>query len=119
MAEAIQVNAPYLRKVINKLAQAGIVESQRGKGGGLRLLIAPDKLTLLAVINATNPIQRIISCPLGQKDHLELCPLHSELDEAIAHIIKLLANRTIGELLATRKKPSQCSFSKCDDLYQL
>ena len=119
ISEAIHVNAPYLRKVINKLRDAEIVEAQRGKGGGIILAIEPDQLTMLDVVNATDPIQRYDRCPLGLSDHLNLCPLHSELDDAIAQIQKVLGRRTIGELLSARKSPTRCEFPKLEELFQL
>lgn len=119
ISEAIQVNAPYLRKVVNKLRDAEIVEAQRGKGGGIRLKMAPDELTILDVLNATDPMQRYERCPLGLPDHVKLCPLHSEMDEAIAQIEKVLGSRTIGQLLATRRSASRCDFPKSEDVYQL
>jgi Rrf2 family protein len=119
LAAAVQVNAPYLRKVINKLRDAKIVVAQRGKGGGIRLCVDPDRLTLLDVINATDPIQRYQRCPLGLPDHLRLCPLHAELDEAIAHVEKVLGSRTIGQLLATRPSATRCGFPQSETLHQL
>lgn len=120
MAENIQVTAPYLRKVINKLRDAKIVVAQRGKGGGIRLCVEPEDLTILDILNATDPIKRYESCPLGLPDHMKLCPLHSELDEAIAHVEKVLGSRTIAELLATRKSPTRCGFPETkEELYQL
>lgn len=119
MASAIQVNAPYLRKVINKLRDAGIVEAQRGKGGGIRLKVDTAELTILDVLNATDSLQRIESCPLGLPDHLKLCPLHDELDNAIAHVEEVLGSRTIADLLATRRNANRCDFPKTEELYQL
>ena len=119
IAEAIQVNAPYLRKVINKLRDAKLVVAQRGKGGGISLQVDPTELTLLDVINATDPIKRIERCPLGLPEHVKLCPLHTELDEIIAQIEQTLRSRTISELLSTRSKPSHCDFPRAEELYQL
>ena len=119
MAHAVQVNVPYLRKVINKLCDAGIVEAQRGKGGGIILRADPDELTILDVVNATEPIRRIESCPLGLPDHLKLCSLHADLDEAIALVEKVLSSRTIGQLLSTRRSATRCGFPKPEEVYQL
>lgn len=120
MSEAIQVNPPYLRKVFDRLRAADIVSTQRGTGGGVVLEIAPDDLTILDIVNAVDPVQRIERCPLGLPDHMDLCPLHSELDQAISQIEESLGRHTIGELLAKRKrKADQCEFPKEQDLYQL
>ncbi len=119
LSEGIHVNAPYLRKVIDKLRESEIVGAQRGTGGGIYLMSDPAELTMLDVLNAVEPLKRIESCPLGRPDHLKLCPLHSELDEAIGHIRKLLSSRTIAELLTARRNHSRCGFPKLEELCQL
>ncbi len=120
IAEETGVNAPYLRKVLNRLRDAGIVETQRGSGGGVTLVVQPDLLTILDVLNAVDPITRIKQCPLGQAEHLELCPLHSELDKAIGQIEIALSQKTIGELLQSKcSQNSQCNFPRSADCYKL
>ena len=119
MSEAIRVNAPYLRKVLNRLRDNGIVESHRGTGGGIYLAFDPDDLTLLDVLNAIDPLRRIETCPLGLPDHLKLCPLHSELDAAISKIEQVLGARSIGELLSTRRSAGRCGFPRMEELFQL
>ncbi len=119
MSREIRVNAPYLRKVIDKLRDNELVGSQRGTGGGVFLTVDPNNLTILDVLNAVDPIQRIRSCPLGLAGHTKLCPFHSELDAAMAKIEELLGSRTIGELLSIRRSSGRCGFPKLQDLYQL
>ena len=119
ISEAIRVNAPYLRKVINRLRDQGIVVAQRGTGGGICLAVDLNDLTLLDVLNAVDPIQRIERCPLGLPSHIKLCPLHSELDSAITQIEQLLGARSIGEPLATRRSAGRCEFPNLEELLQL
>ena len=119
LAEAIQVNVPYLRKVLEKLREAGLVEAQRGASGGLKLVVDPEEITLLDIINAIDPIQHFEGCPLGLPDHIKLCPLHADLEEAICQTEKLLSSRTIGELLSQRRYSSRCSFPKEQEVFQL
>lgn len=120
MSEATGVNAPYLRKVLNRLRDAGIVETQRGSGGGVTLVVKPDTLTILDVLNAVDPITRIEQCPLGDAEHLKLCPLHSELDEAIGQIESVLGHKTISELLPSKSsKNGLCEFPRSADCYKL
>ena len=110
MAEAIGVNAPYLRKVIKKLGDAEIVDVQRGSGGGITLVSDPRELTLLDVLNAVSPVQHFEGCPLGLPEHVRLCGLHAELEAAICHVEEVLASRSIAELIAQRRSSAQCKF---------
>ncbi|MBZ5497298.1 MAG: Rrf2 family transcriptional regulator [Acidobacteriia bacterium] len=101
IAAATHVPAGYLSKVLQALGRANLVSSQRGLYGGFTLTRGPDTISVLAVVNAVDPIQRIETCPLGLKSHgKELCALHRRLDNAIAHIQKAFAESTIADLLA-------------------
>ena len=101
VAEATQVPAPYLSKVLQGLARAGIVRSQRGIGGGMTLVPEPDKLTIFDVVSAVDPLQRIESCPLGLREHgVRLCALHRRLDNAMSSVEDAFRNSTLADVLA-------------------
>jgi DNA-binding IscR family transcriptional regulator len=60
-----------------------------------------DKITVLEVVNAVEPIQRIRPCPLGLAAHgVRLCPLHKRLDRAFAMVEAAFAESTLAEVLA-------------------
>ena len=101
IASATQVPAGYLSKVLNTLVNAGVVTSQRGLGGGFLLAREAKTISVLEVINAVEPIQRIHECPLKLPAHAgRLCPLHRELDNAIATVEKAFAGCTLASLAA-------------------
>jgi Rrf2 family protein len=112
IAKTTLVPRAYLSKVLQALARGGIVQSQRGLGGGMSLVKAPDKLTILEVVNAVEPIQRIRTCPLGLAAHgTHLCPLHRRVDNALALMEQAFEQTTLGEVLSepTRSIPL-CPF---------
>lgn len=101
IAEATHVPKPYLSKVLQNLGRGDIVRSQRGIGGGVSLVRPPSELTILEVVNAVEPIQRITTCPLGLKSHgKNLCPLHRRMDDAMASVEAAFRNTTLAEVLA-------------------
>ncbi len=101
IASITQVPQAYLSKVLKDLSQKGLVHSQRGMGGGFTLVKSPGELTILEVVNAVDPIQRIKSCPLGISSHgTRLCPLHSRVDCALAGIEEAFGKTTLAEVLA-------------------
>ncbi len=106
IAEETLVPASYLSKVLQELTKAGILTSRRGVGGGFRLAIPADKLTVLEVVNAVDPIRRINTCPLGLKTHAKvLCPLHARLDNAMALVEEALGASTIQEVMSEPGRP--------------
>jgi Rrf2 family protein len=101
IAEATQVPKDYLSKILQGLAKKGIVSTQRGVGGGVSLGRAPEELTILDVVNAVEPIERITVCPLGLKTHgVRLCPLHRRVDDAMALVEGAFGKTTLAEVLA-------------------
>ncbi|WP_439623466.1 RrF2 family transcriptional regulator [Gemmata sp.] len=101
IAEATKVPKDYLSKILQGLAKKGIVQTQRGVGGGVTLARSPDELTILDVVTAVEPIQRITSCPLGLAAHgVKLCPLHKRMDAAMATVEAAFRKTTLAEVLA-------------------
>ena len=99
LAEATKVPRRYLHKVLQDLVQAGLVRSQPGPGGGYALAKSPAKISILDVVNAVAPLERIHQCPLGLPSHTRLCPLHKELDSVYAATEKALGRVTIEGVL--------------------
>lgn len=100
IAEATKVPPGYLSKVLQSLARAGMVSSQRGLGGGFVLSVDPATITMLSVLQATDTsIERITECPLGMKGHENLCALHRKLDIAIAQVHETLESNTIADFV--------------------
>jgi Rrf2 family protein len=101
IASATKTPPAYLAKVLRNLARAGLTQSQRGLHGGSSLARPADEITVYDVIQAVDPIQRITTCPLGLKSHgVNLCPLHSRLDEAIGLVEQAFRNTTLMEVVA-------------------
>ncbi len=100
---AIRTKVPsgYLSKVLQLLTKAGLIRAIRGLHGGYQLRESPDKLTILNVVNAGDPIKRIKTCPLDLPEHGTcLCPLHRRMDDALGEVEKALAASTLAELVA-------------------
>lgn len=101
LASATKTPRRYLHKVLQDMVRAGIVRSQSGPKGGYGLARAPEKITILDVVNAVGQLERIRHCPLGLPSHTSLCPLHQELDRVYAAAEKSLSRVTIAQLVHT------------------
>ncbi len=99
LAEKTKVPRRYLHRVLQDLVAAEMVQSRSGPGGGYELVSSTSELTILDVVNAVSPLERIRRCPLGITSHTKLCPLHAELDRAYAATEAAFAGVTIQALL--------------------
>ncbi|MBX9880196.1 MAG: Rrf2 family transcriptional regulator [Candidatus Obscuribacterales bacterium] len=114
ISAATKVPAAYLSKVLKSLVRADLIQSQRGIGGGFVLSKPPEAVTILQVVSAVDPIQRINTCPLGLKAHgTNLCALHKQLDDATAVIEKAFRDTTIADVLARPTKSIPLCDSTC------
>lgn len=110
LATTTAVPSAYLAKLMQRLVRSKLVVSKRGLHGGFVLAKAPEKLTILDIMNAVEPLQRIHECPLKIRSHgVALCPLHHRLDQAMAMVEKSLRYTTLAELLtAGNGRPTLC-----------
>lgn len=99
LCDQTKVPRRYLHKVLQDLVRSELVRSRSGPGGGYALARIPDAITILDVVNAVAPLERIHHCPLGLPSHKKLCPLHKELDKAYAATEEAFSSVTIGQVL--------------------
>lgn len=99
LASISKVPMNYLAKVLQLLARADLVNGRRGVGGGYKLARPASEITMLDIINAIDPIQRIEGCPLGLENHGVLCPMHRRLDQASQMLIDLFSGATLEDIL--------------------
>ena len=104
LASQTKVPRRYLHKVLQDLVRGGLVNSRPGPGGGYLLVCNPDETSILDVINAVAPLERIHHCPLGLPSHTKLCPLHKELDRAYATTEEAFRRVTIGAIMRSNSE---------------
>jgi Rrf2 family nitric oxide-sensitive transcriptional repressor len=99
LCKQTKVPRRYLHKVLQDLGRGNLVRSRSGPGGGYSLARSAEEITILDVVNAVAPLERIRHCPLGLPSHTSLCPLHKELDKAYAATETAFSRVTIAQLL--------------------
>lgn len=111
IAEDAKVPVDYLAKILRLLARAELVRAQRGRHGGFETARPTNQLTVLEVVSAVDPVQRIKTCPLGLAAHGEnLCPLHRAIDDAARSVEEAFRATTIHSLI----DHEVCKGAMCD-----
>lgn len=101
MQEGIGVNRPFLRKILQKLHKAGILQASKGKGGGFTPARAPEKITLSDLVAALQGPLKLNDCYFDRKlcgSH-GTCQLHGRIDEVETRLTAELDNITIKDLI--------------------
>jgi Rrf2 family protein len=65
VAAALEVPANYLSKILHTLTRAGVVDSERGPGGGYRLARPAARMSIADVVAAVDPGAPGGQCLLG------------------------------------------------------
>ena len=106
VADRYGVSKNHLMKVVHHLARAGLVETRRGKGGGMTLGRPADEIVVGRVLRATEATSgplvecfdaRTNTCPIA-----ESCALHGMLRQAEAAFYDTLDRFTLTDLLAAK-----------------
>lgn len=75
IADALQVSKNHLMKVVNDLARQGLLETTRGRGGGIRLLKPPQAIRIGDVLRHTETDFRVVECFDAATDRCTLTPV--------------------------------------------
>lgn len=101
IARQLGVPRNYLSKTLHRLAQEGVLQSTRGKGGGFRLAVPADRLKLLRVVEPFDDISGERRCLLGRPhcNDRNPCPAHHEWRAVSERVTAFFRDRTVGDLL--------------------
>jgi|YNPBryunderm2012_1023409.scaffolds.fasta_scaffold00291_10 Rrf2 family protein len=101
---AQQIGAPknYLGKLLKVLTDQGLLQSQKGKGGGVRLARSPAHITLWEAMEPFEKVSRWEGCFLGHPlcSDATGCPVHPRWKKVRDAYLEFLQQTTIAELLA-------------------
>jgi Rrf2 family protein len=100
IAEAEVIPRPFLSKVVSHLVTARLVNTMRGKGGGVALARPPEEITLLQVTEAVDGPIGLNHCLLrsGICDADDYCSAHDLWSEIQASFVKDLDAVTMADL---------------------
>ena len=101
VAGAMDIPEPFLAKVSRQLARAKIIQIVQGAKGGYRLLVPPDKLSMLAVVEAVVGGLFLNDCVLNPAScHRSVsCSVHQVWIKAKDQLRQTLAEATFDTLL--------------------
>jgi Rrf2 family protein len=105
LAKPLNCPAAYLSQILSKLKPSGIVNSRRGKNGGVYLARNPKEITLLQVIRAIDGDDFFTRCFLGIEGcgNIEPCPFHKFWSRERGKIQEWLSDMTfdkVGEAMS-------------------
>lgn len=102
MAEKMYIPYRFLRKIVQKLSESGIIESQRGKGGGVLLNTPKENLSLYDILKIFDAKSiRFNSCHMEDAScpRMDFCAVHVQMDKVQQELNEKLKDITFDTLL--------------------
>lgn len=105
IASAYSVSELFLFKILQPLVENGLVETVRGRNGGVRLGRPADRITLFDVVRVTEESFSMAECfdnDAADCPLVDSCALNEALRKALGAFFDVLESYTIAELVAAK-----------------
>jgi Rrf2 family nitric oxide-sensitive transcriptional repressor len=116
ISKSYSISKNHLMKIANELSAAGIIETVRGRNGGLRLAKAPAEINIGAIVRMTESDSSLVECfdPVTNQCVItRACRLKFILAQALEAFYQRLDQETLADLVQ-RPKSLLALFSAVD-----
>ncbi len=116
LASEENISYSLVRKLMQRLLKARLVESSIGSKGGFSLSKLPSKINLLEIIETIQGPLRLNRCLLGMDicHRQKGCPVSRKLTKLQKNMREYLHGVTLDDLLQSRKPPRKKNTIKDD-----
>ncbi|OOF89257.1 Fe-S cluster assembly transcriptional regulator IscR [Rodentibacter ratti] len=105
ISERQNISLSYLEQLFAKLRRDGLVKSVRGPGGGYRLGLSSDKISVGMIISAVNENIHVTKClGRGNCQNGKECLTHALWEDLSNRIESFLNEITLAELVSKRSQ---------------
>ena len=99
ISAAYRISENHMIKVVHHLSLAGLIESIRGRNGGIRLARQASDLRLGDVVRATEQSLALVECQAGEPCSIGgVCRLQGIMDEAIEAMLTVLDRYSLADV---------------------
>lgn len=101
LSATLKIPTQYLRRLLTNLAKAGLLSSDKGKGGGYRLAKPADSVYLSEILAATEKKELLNSCIFGLEKCVREnpCAMHELWAQAKGNILKILRTTSLADMV--------------------
>ncbi|MES2525645.1 MAG: Rrf2 family transcriptional regulator [Bdellovibrionota bacterium] len=92
LAGMLKTNPTFVRKIVSKLVDAELVESFRGKGGGVKIARSPSEIKLSEIYAAAVEEKCLVST--HKKPVFKSCPVSCSMDGILDDIVDGIEDTT-------------------------
>lgn len=110
IADSYNISKNHLMKVTYDLGKLGLIETVRGRGGGIRLAMAPEDIVIGEVVRKTEEDFHLVECFNPESNLCSLspeCKLKFALHEALQAYLKVLDSYTLADCIVSKDSMRQ------------
>ena len=103
VAESYGISRSHLTKIVQELSAIGLLETTRGRGGGMRLMKPAKEINIGAVVRSTETDFTVVECFDPENNQCRLsshCRLQGVLGQAMQSFCGVLDALTLEDLMA-------------------
>ncbi|MDI7742119.1 Rrf2 family transcriptional regulator [Lysinibacillus fusiformis] len=107
IADSYHISKNHLMKVTYDLGQLGLIETIRGRGGGIRLNVKPEDINIGQVVRHTEEDFHLVECFDEENNLCRLspaCKLKFALNEALNAYLEVLDRYSLADFLMSKEQ---------------
>ncbi len=102
VSDRFAVSKNHMVKVSHQLTKSGLIESTRGRNGGVRLARSPESISVEQALRATEDNFDLVECFKASQNHCVItgeCRLNGVLNAALAAFFEVLREVSLADLV--------------------
>lgn len=109
ISESYGISRNHLTKIVHELGTGGYLETVRGKHGGIRLALAPERINIGEVVRYCEQDAILAECyeEGGHCAILKTCVLRQAFDKALKAFQRELNQYSLADLVKPKKQLAQ------------
>lgn len=115
ISDAYAISKNHLTKVAHELGKMGLIETIRGRGGGIRMKVDPEKINIGQLVRKTEDDFHIVECfdPASNNCILSpACHLKNVLYEAMSAYLDVLDRYTVADFIVNKDELAAILFNR-------
>jgi len=115
ISNAYGISKNHLMKVTYELGKLGLIETVRGRGGGIRLALLPEEINIGEVVRKTEDDFNLVecfNCTTNRCVITPVCKLRNVLHQALDAYITVLDQYTLQDLITNKEQLGAILFKK-------
>ncbi|CAM3221758.1 Rrf2 family transcriptional regulator [Filibacter tadaridae] len=115
ISDTYAISKNHLTKVVHELGKMGLIETTRGRGGGIRLNVQPELINVGELVRKTEDDFQLVECFNSEKNSCILspvCKLKGALHEALVAYLSVLDSYTIADFIVNEDELTAILFGR-------